>query len=374
MTTTEDKLSRSLRALGLIDLLARIVHRGDKAALNELHERRLFRANGQRQRFVEFVQSLADRNDLESLWRQNSTILEMARDVLNDKFCSLPAVSDLKHKSVDCRLYLGACLRFLETDALMLTAKDKLVRELRSAEVLQNLVKRHFILSVLEARRRIRVGVRRFCWRIHGRALYLWLPREMTADACRQWLSERIGDFSLESSDLRERVQERISAELWLPRIMSASKEEIFASIESPLPPERWSFEREVSVRGLAEFVAQEKADNLALQRPAIQALGPQRLKKMILCIFEELAGGSYMERDIAVSFELSPASFSRFAGGQWARTAGGSMKVPDLWRNTAQTLSRHRVFVESAKDAGVWPSVQAVLAQRTRGGSDRDT
>ena len=41
--------------------------------------------------------------------------------------------------------------------------------------------------------------------------------------------------------------------------------------------------EQEIEIKGLAGAVADEKADNIEFQRPVIQKLGEQKLKKLIL-------------------------------------------------------------------------------------------
>jgi len=63
--------------------------------------------------------------------------------------------------------------------------------------------------------------------------------------------------------------------------------------------------EQEITVSGLAETVACEKEENFELQRPTIRALGPEKLKELIHTIFNELACGKYIEKDVACSFGL---------------------------------------------------------------------
>ena len=119
--------------------------------------------------------------------------------------------------------------------------------------------------------------------------------------------------------------------------------------------------EQELQAHGLAKVVADEKAANIDLQRPAIRALGKLQLKQLILRIFENLAQEAYEEKRLADVFGISRTTFTRFAGSRWE--AALARRVPDLWANTAQTLATHGPFMEAAQEAGVWDNVELVLA-----------
>lgn len=374
MSTKTVKLTAAHQDSALQRLIRSVVDENDRNALAQFHERRLFRADGRRMRFIEFVQWLGSRRDFSSIWKHNTAILEWALDLLTDKFTMLPADPASKPEGVDARLYFEAYLRNSVADERMKLAKDDLTRELRSAEILQDFIRRHFVLSVLEARRRMCVGIRRYLWALERHRVYLWLPREMSARECRDWLNERAESFPVGSQNLRELIQERINNELWLPRILNDSDGRYAAQLVNPPDPAMASLEHEISVRGLSEVVAQEKADRIHLQPPSIQAIGPDRLRQMVLRIFEDLTAGTYVESDVAREFGLNKVSFHRFARRRWRHAPNGSMTVPGLWRNVAWTLSNHPTFVAGAKDFGVWPGVEQVLSQRsTMGESDHE-
>jgi len=130
---------------------------------------------------------------------------------------------------------------------------------------------------------------------------------------------------------------------------------------------------READASDLAATVAQEKAEAIHEQRPAIQALGVSALRALVLRIFDALAEGHYEDSMLADAFGLSKATFSRFAGSRWQ--AGDNARVPDLWLNVARTLSAHTAFGEAAQRAGVWARVEEVLrrspSSRTRRHAD---
>ena len=105
----------------------------------------------------------------------------------------------------------------------------------------------------------------------------------------------------------------------------------------------------------LAKVIAEEKAINIQQQRPSIRALGGKKLKEMILKIFEDISYDDYKDSGIAKDFGIAKASFCRFAGSRWQQTKSS---IPDLWRNTAQTLKHHPSFRQVAKEMGFWDQV----------------
>ena len=121
--------------------------------------------------------------------------------------------------------------------------------------------------------------------------------------------------------------------------------------------------ERELATKGLEEYVAQEKADTIELQRRAIQALGKERVTALVRKIFEAIASGHYEIKAIAYEFGLSEPTLSRFAGHRWIDKEGRIDSIPDLWVNTARVVARHQSFVEAAQKAGVFTCIQKIGA-----------
>jgi AraC-like DNA-binding protein len=109
----------------------------------------------------------------------------------------------------------------------------------------------------------------------------------------------------------------------------------------------------------LAIVVADEKARNIHEQRRSIRNLGEEKLKHLILRIFEDIKYDDYQDKEIATDFGLSKATFSRFAGSDWAKTKS---TIPDLWLNTAKVLSRHDGFRQIALKAGYLKEVETTL------------
>jgi hypothetical protein len=106
--------------------------------------------------------------------------------------------------------------------------------------------------------------------------------------------------------------------------------------------------------------VAQEKADSIHLQRPAIRNLGRAKVKELVLAIFDNLLPGGKTEECLAAQYGLTKASHSRFAGSHWGQAVRDGMEhpIPDLWHNLCSLLVRIPVLVEAAQHAGVWEVV----------------
>ncbi|MHC4370847.1 MAG: hypothetical protein ACYSW8_24820, partial [Planctomycetota bacterium] len=236
--------------------------------------------------------------------------------------------------------------------------------ESMAAEILQGMVVRHFYLSCLECRRRTLKLVRRYCWRINGRSMTVWMPIEMPGSRCRTWLETNVPDVDPSRPGERERIQAAIDR-LWSKRkVLSLdrlSKHE--KAVSADASSGRTFVEEEMSTRGLAGFVAEEKAENITDQRPTIRALGPRRLRKLIMTVFDSLAEDRFNAEQISMDYDLSKATFSRFAGSRWASNNDNSdgRDIPDLWQNTAHVLAGHEDFVTAARQAGVWDRVRRV-------------
>jgi len=355
----------------LVVLAWAIYNKADRNALRELHDNRtLFNSttNG-RVVMAEFLLELKSR-DLAFQWcGRDSVAVDRAYDLTLAKFLNLPldgknGLQGTGDDKPDCRHYYKAFHDHVNTSLQEKPAATVIEIELRAAEVLQGMVTRHFYLSCLECRRRSMKLVRRYRWQVNGHSLTVWLPIEISGQRCRTWLESNVGNVDPTRPGERERIQSVVDR-LWSRRrILSLdrlSQQEQAVSADADF--RRFFTEEEISVQGLASFVAQEKADNSADQRPTIRALGSSRLRKLVTTVFESIAEERYHAERIAEDYDLSKATFSRFAGSRWASDDDtlGVSDIPDLWRNTAHVLASHDDFVDVAKQAGVWERVRRV-------------
>jgi len=175
---------------------------------------------------------------------------------------------------------------------------------------------------------------------------------ELPGSICNKWLRERFPDVDPDRPGERDRLQTAIDKTISRKHIQSLCDKEglnidIPVDVGSPLD----MLSLQLNDQGLAETVANEKSDNLELQRPAVRMLGAQNLRRMILQIFADIASDSYNAAVVADRFGISRPSICRFAGTRWH--GAESPQIPDLWKNTAQVLcscSRFNTYLQDLK------------------------
>lgn len=364
---------RRCRCLPLLELVRRIVERGDREALRELHDSRAaFRdRNGAALRLAEFLQRLRDNVRAHTWARSDAHVLDLAYDLTLDKFSNLPRKPRDRERATagqepretggpDCRLYFRAFLDYAESHFRATPPAGEFEREEKAARLLQRLVHKHFRLSCAEAMRREMRLVRRYTWRVDGRVMRVWMPTELTGRQCRQWLEHHVSrELDLSGATAEEAVQALVRRRLGERSVLRLDNDDSIIAPGHTIGPRSPR-----NVRLLADGVAAEKAERFTLQRPAIAALGPARLVSLIQRIFEDLEAGDLKEGQLAREFGLTKAAFSRFAGSRWPHrcTVNPGAGVPDLWRNTAQAVAACPELIDAAATAGVWEQIERVL------------
>ena len=308
----------------------------------------------------------------ESRHSDATRILDQTYDITVDKFSHLghdPCLGDdthsdeqLKYQGPDCRYYYRGFLRWMDDAEMKWVRTSRIEKEYRTARLLQRFVTRHFYLSLLEARRSANPLVSRYSWKIEGRgSITVWLPRTMKGEDRNKWLEENVEDPDPCRPNERERVQAIIDARIVRNRLIpleyiagtTACRVRTSNPRQAALYAEREAF-------GLAEFVAKEKTLSIELQRRAIRTLGPAKLEKLVIAVFDNILEQEMTEEELARKFGLSKAAFSRFAGSRWAKKRDGSCgRIPDLWLNTAHVLAHYPKFVQLAEQAGVLASAR---------------
>jgi len=298
-----------------------------------------------------------------------------------DKFRNLPREGGLRRRSrrkkrprvkqngPDCRYYFQAFLDHMAKTMSSRKRTSQLEQDALAARSLQALVFRHYWWSCLECARRGNPRVRRYRWSVDGRGLSIWMPKSMTGNDCQAWLADNVEDPAPDRPGERERIQALVDDRLGPQAVVAHDDAGYATSVTDTLCA--WSAPHDVSVHGLATAVAEEKATNIESQRDAVRDLGKRKLKRMILAVFEGLAGNGDKDGAIARKFGLNKSTFSRFAGSRWGELPDRA--IPDLWFNTAMTLAANPRFVEAARDAGVWESVQQVVRNTRRRRANND-
>jgi len=369
-STKTTQLNAATRAtvyqgLALAELIARIVHDDDRVALQEFHDHRpVFKLNGSsKMRLVPFVGALSTSPWALRLTGHDEAVMERACDDLIDKFFHLPPdrrpEEGLTHPGPDCRRYFGAALRALDRWKDGGAVKHPLQEEAAAAQILQRGVVKHFRLSCLEARRHRDPTRSRYAWHVNGGVLRVWMPVAVPRQERRNWLETHVERPDTSRPGERRRVQAIIDDHFGFARHVSLTSCAA-GSPTAPLcdDPVAAAMTKERLDCELGNHIAEEKAQKINEQRPAVRRLGPDKLRTLIQLIFQGIASSRYREGRLARAFGLSKATFSRFAGSRW-RAHG---RIPDLWRNTAGVLAHHRPFVETIREAGLWDEVDSLL------------
>ncbi len=386
-TDRQEQLDRgAYRHLSLVALAQCIVRESDSLALRELHDHRpAFRfGGGNTLRLAEFLGKLAETRMAWDWVGGQQLTLDRAYDHALAKFTNLPlgpkdaslvGVASPRQRNrsgPDCRRYFRAFLTYMSQTAFRDSGSHRLQQERKAAAILQKLVTRHFYLSCLECSRSSNQLVRRYFWQVAGGTICVWLPSHMNGRDARTWLTTNVSDPDARRVGESERVQRIVGERLLLPRLFTQGEFDggthIAAGWQSSQPR---ALPEAISIKGLAGAIAEEKAGNVDGLRPSIRALGKSALRALVQRVFDDLASECFELSAVASEFGLSKATLSRFAGTKWSARKGReeASSIPDLWRNTAQTLAGHPEFVEAAKAAGVWPRIESVLAGLQEGG-----
>jgi hypothetical protein len=165
----------------LLELVAEVVRRDDRAALAELHDHRYLFHYGENGhlRLAEYVDSLRSSNWALACCGGRFHLLDQAYDLTIDKFAHLPngrrkpssgrpITLKAKRDGPDCRYYWAAFLEYAVRKTEAEPTESELEREAMAGVILQRHVLRHFGLSCLESRRRANPLIRRFLWKVAG--------------------------------------------------------------------------------------------------------------------------------------------------------------------------------------------------------------
>ena len=362
-------------ALPLAGLIERIVHNSDREAVWQLHQRPLCEiAKGRRVTLAEYVDDLREATHKEGWWRDAGTeVVDRAFDMLLDRFQNLPVeepdcpvrvekeTDGPQPRGPDCRNYFRAFLYYAAKTFERCPPATELEAEVRAARLLQHVVRGHLFPCIKESLREAHPLRSRYTWKVNGYAFILWLPKSIGRQR-REWLEQHVPNpTELQPWD-RNRIQYLIDKHFGSLRLLSLDVDDHVSHI--PGPPTVGTPRTDVGIAGTSsrERIAEEKAQTIDQQMPAVRALGRERLKALVLAILENLVSGRETDKALAKRFGLRTASFSRFAG------CGGLGKkkrkrLPALFLNIAHYMSEIPYFVALAESEGVLDKAKRVIA-----------
>lgn len=366
----------SYHNLSLVDLIHKIVNKNDRAAIEEFHKNRTLFSynNGPPLLCIHYLNELRDSTVRRENHKLNALeIADIAYDLTLDKFTNLcddtkssvsvknKGDSNMKREGPDCRLYFKAFLKCLDKSFEVTPPTSHLDEEARETRIIRGLVTRHFYFSCLEAERRVNRFWSRYNWKVNGRNICVWLPITLRGTSRREWLEKNIDDPNLPQLGGRQEIQAIINRKLVKERFVRiVDADHIITNEEF----ETWVGSNESFEISLAQAVAEEKSTNIQQQRRSIRNLGKEKLKQLILCIFNDIGYEDYRDGSIANDYDISKATFSRFAGSKWFEKIGGTevVTIPDLWKNTAKILAGKPAFMETVVTSGVARRLEEIL------------
>ena len=358
-TCTENiEYKTNYRTMSVIELVELIVEDSDRAALREFHDhRRIFRfGESQSLLLTDFIDALCNSPWALGLAGHNYNLIEKTYDHLIDRFSNIP--NDNYPQGSDCRYYFDAFLASVYRLCRQDNIDNPLEKELLAAKTLQNMIVHHFKYCLKECTRNLNPLRTRYQWDVNGGSIIVWMPVLVSGHDRRVWLEEHIINPDPVNPAEKYRIQQIIDSQFGLPTIedFEYCRETFIQQDDRHLLPDQ----EEIDVKGLASAVADEKSKNIDGMRPAIKALGKQKLGDLICCIFQDISYDSYEEKRIAEKFCISRATLSRFAGSRWHISA--CERCPDLWSNLARVLAKNTAFTEAARQYGIWDKVLKII------------
>jgi hypothetical protein len=238
-----------------------------------------------------------------------------------------------------------------------------LSREANDGKIFQYFIDKHYTLSLLEAFRQADRFWSRYYWNLSdGSKICVKLPVILEGKKRREWLEKNIDNPDPKRFGETQRIQEIINRNFIKERFSPIETASAFFKTETSDPEKNlWYKLDEYHGIMLSKLVAKEMTTNISELRPAIRKLGKSQLEKMILQIFDELPNDSYTDANIARSYGLSRATFSRFAGSKWSQNGA---RIPTLWKATAIFLAKNAIFMELAEKASVREKVKSFAAK----------
>ena len=357
-------------------MIRKIAHNSDAAALGEFlaHRTVFVWNNGKGLRFVEYVELLR----IKSTHRFGEEIADKTYAKTLERYLNLPQPHDSvdqtdgddngsKHCGPDCRKYFRAILdgiSILDSDRIK---AGSLMEEQIIGKAIQSFVRHNFHYCLRESLRKADPFTSRYDWRVGGGVITVYMPRSMNGRRRRQWLRQHAPDADPRHPGERERIQTLINRRLVRGRFVPYENHAHEIPQRQAADNQLWTRSANGGfARKLGEVVAEEKAATIDQQRPAIGALGPENLSRMIVIIFEALEQNRYDDGRIRKRFSLSASSYSRFAGSRWRRKMTGNrldLDIPDLWKNTAGVLASNPIFREVIEETGFKPAIAGIVA-----------
>jgi len=371
---------KALTRESTVELIRRIVEDSDRLALKVLLEtRKLFRLRDEELPLLlpEFLLKLRDRlaSKVDEYGKNKVLFADCAYDLTMSKYSNFAESNgsklksddyDLKGSKVDCRNYYRAFLRDIQRKQDKGKIKKQEEEELYAGRILQNRVYSNFSRSKQECKRDTPFSIR-YAWKVKGAKLNLYYPSHVTAKEFRRWLEQNIQDVNFRNPFEQDRIQSIIDEKFDQGFHVFIDDPNTPLELETEMEDESSSAdlkESDVFVDRFSKAVAQKKVEEIHELRPGIAKLGEKSIEHMILQIFSDLSEGDYSITRIADQYGASKPTLSRFAGSRWFEKLENDeeIKIPDLWKNAAEVLTKDLYFMEKVLVSGFAGVIENIL------------
>jgi len=371
---------KALTRESTVELIQRIVEDSDRLALKVLLEtRKLFRLRDEELPLLlpEFLLKLRDRlaSKVDEYGKNKVLFADCAYDLTMSKYSNFAESNgsklksddyDLKGSKVDCRNYYRAFLRDIQRKQDKGKIKKQEEEELYAGRILQNRVYSNFSRSKQECKRDTPFSIR-YAWKVKGAKLNLYYPSHVTAKEFRRWLEQNIQDVNFRNPFEQDRIQSIIDEKFDQGFHVFIDDPNTPLELETEMEDESSSAdlkESDVFVDRFSKAVAQKKVEEIHELRPGIAKLGEKSIEHMILQIFSDLSEGDYSITRIADQYGASKPTLSRFAGSRWFEKLENDeeIKIPDLWKNAAEVLTKDLYFMEKVLVSGFAGVIENIL------------
>ena len=336
--------------------------RGDYAAWAEFHTRPLFHnPDGTLKPLVEHIGAMS-----QTYWAfriaGNGQAADWAYDVALARFLAPCKAQVGCRRGVNSLRYVQAIERLATRAIAKMPQANPATHDIVVIETVRHSVMRSLRQACLEARRKVNPARSRYSWRTSRGRLTVWLPVDLRGSLRRDWLLKHVPDADPQRPGGRWRVQAIID-QYYGARVQARLDCCVATTLsrQTDGSPPAVLARKELADRQLPELVAEEKANCIAWQRPAIRALGTAALRSLVMTVFDSILAGHYDERKLARRYGLSAATMTRFAGSRWGKNPADP--PPDLFLNLAHVVAMDDALVEAAQTAGVWHVVNRVLS-----------
>lgn len=354
--TFQDSTSDYYGSLTIAALAELIVNAADRAARDELLSRRVCAVNGERLSVPEYLLSLKDCVKLPKY--ASVMLIEGAFDRTLSKFFSFPGDGN---GHVNCRCYYRPFLKYVEP---LICGKDFMEQERIAANKLRSFIYRQFRWSLCDAMRKANGFSKTYQWKISDLENYkVQMPSVMTGKQCKKFLEENIGQSDTKNVSTQQDIQHIIDEQLFVPSMIPLGADcfDTFASQTTISPLEQLIESETKDNLQLSLCIANEKADNLDSVRISIARIGRDKVRKLVVAIFDAIDTANYRPSVLGREFGVSPAAMTRFASLKWDTE---NAKIPQLWQNVARYVVHLPQYSKMLYETGLYDTLSSMVLE----------